>query len=87
MSNNIQDETIPMAYSRFLDIWRDKQGDIINCSSGNIFEFCEEVEDINKYNSNQIRNTMKQSHRSNDQCCIKKRKQTKKFETANVISL
>jgi hypothetical protein len=50
MSNNLQGETISMAYSRFLDIWNNKQEDTINYPSSNILRFGKEVEDDNKNN-------------------------------------
>jgi hypothetical protein len=66
MPNNLQGETIPMTYSRFLDNWNDKREDTINYPSSNIFEFGEELEDVNKENSSQMKNTMKQSHENNN---------------------
>jgi hypothetical protein len=53
MSNNLQGETIPMAYSRFLDIWNDKRDDKINYLSSNTFRFGKEVEDNNRNNLSQ----------------------------------
>jgi hypothetical protein len=59
MSINLQGETIPMAYSRSLDIWNYKQERIINYPTSNILRFGEEVEDENRNNSNQRKKVMK----------------------------
>jgi hypothetical protein len=76
MSNNLQGELIPMAYSRFLDFWNDKQEDTINYPSSNIFRFGKEVEDDNKNNSNQTRCMKKQLRRDNENFLIEKKKTT-----------
>jgi hypothetical protein len=82
MSINLRGETIPMAYSSFLDIWNDKQENTINYPSSNILRFGKEVEDENRNNSNQMRKVMKQLHRKNEKHLTKNQKQSvKKFET------
>jgi hypothetical protein len=82
MPNNLQGETIPMAYSRFLDIWNDEQGDTINYPSSNILRFGKEVEDNNKNKSNQTRCIKKQLRKNNEEFLVEKKKQpAKKLET------
>jgi hypothetical protein len=74
MSNNLQGETIPMAYSRLLVIWNDKQKDTINYSSSKTLGFGKEVKDDNKNNSNRREKVMKRLGRSNEKHLIKKKK-------------
>jgi hypothetical protein len=75
-------ETIPMAYSRFLDIFNDKQENTINYSSSNIFRFGKEIEDENRNNSDQMRKVIKRLHNKNEKHLTKNQKQSvKKFET------
>jgi hypothetical protein len=82
MSIYLRGETIPMAYSRFLDIWNDKQEDIINYPSSIILRFGKKVEDDNKNNSNQTRCMKNQLPRNNVEFLIEKKKQpAKKSET------
>jgi hypothetical protein len=60
MSNYLWGETIPMAYSRFLDIWNDKQVKQIDYSSSILFKFGNEVENRSRNNLIQRRLEPKQ---------------------------
>jgi hypothetical protein len=67
MPSNLQDEKIPMAYSRFLDNGNDEH-DTTNYPLSNIFRLGNEIYDENKNNPG--RNTIKQSIRKENKYFI-----------------